>query len=393
VTEVSLDRRLLYEAALERKLAIANGRAKAGDSQGSATAFAETADLYRHLSQLEKEPRIRDQRIRMASDFDQRADRARAAPVGDSQTQGAEDAGDLDTQIEGMIHESSVSWDDIHGLEDTKREIKIAYGLTLARKPGEVQLEGWKSILLYGPPGNGKTMLAAAASGSMEATFFDVSVGEILSKYFGESSKLISALYAAARRRSPAVVFLDEFDALARQRSGDESGVERRVLSTLLTELDGLSNKADDSYVLTIASTNVPWSLDAAILSRFQKKVLVPLPDYLAIGAILKHLIAGRGLESTVPYRELSALLAGRSGREISAVCQEAVNRMVCSMNPDIADIVDQGVASVREYTLALRPLTGQDIEDSLRLIPPATHSEDLDRYSAWSGDYRRLRN
>jgi SpoVK/Ycf46/Vps4 family AAA+-type ATPase len=222
----------------------------------------------------------------------------------------------------------------------------------------------------------------------MEATFFDVSVGEILSKYFGESSKLISALYAAARRRSPAVIFLDEFDALAPQRSGDESGVERRVLSTLLTELDGLSNKADDAYVLTIASTNVPWSLDAAILSRFQKKVLVPLPDDLAIEAILKHLIAGRGLESTVPYRELSVLLAGRSGREISAVCQEAVNRMIYSMNPGIADIVDQGVESVREYTLALRPLTGKDIEDSLRLIiPPATLSEDLDRYSAWSGD------
>ena len=248
-------------------------------------------------------------------------------------------------------------------------------------------MDGWKSILLYGPPGNGKTMLAAAASGSMEATFFDVSVGEILSKYFGESSKLISALYAMARWRSPSVVFLDEFDALAPQRSGDESGVERRVLSTLLTELDGLSNKNDDAYVLTIASTNIPWSLDAAMLSRFQKKVLVPLPDSLAIEAILKHLVAGRGLESTIPYRELSAQLAGRSGREISAVCQEAVNLMIHNMNPDISDIVDQGVESVRGYTLALRPLTAKDFEDSIGRIPPATSSEDVDRYAAWLAD------
>ena len=384
---MSLDKRLLHEAALEHKLAIANGMAKAGDPQGTAAALSETADLYRRLSELEKDPRLQARRIHQASKLYQRANRVREAAGGDGSSPGVEEGGELDAQIEGMIHESTVSWDDIHGLEDTKREIKIAYGLTLARKPGTVQLDGWKSILLYGPPGNGKTMLAAAASGSMEATFFDVSVGDILSKYFGESSKLISALYAAARRRSPAVVFLDEFDALALQRSGEESGVERRVLSSLLTELDGLSNKNEDAYVLTIASTNTPWALDAAILSRFQKKVLVPLPDNLAIEGILKHLIAGRGLASTIPYRELSAQLAGRSGREISAVCQEAVNRMILDMNPSISDIVDQGVESIRKYTLVLRPLTAKDFEDSIGRIPPATSSEYVDRYATWLAD------
>ena len=126
---MSLDKRLLYEAALERKLAIANGMAKAGDRQGTATALSETAELYRRLSQLEKDPRLQARRIHLASKLEQRANRVKETVGGDSPSPRVEEGGEL--QVEEMIHESSVSWDDICGLEDTKREIKMAYGLTL----------------------------------------------------------------------------------------------------------------------------------------------------------------------------------------------------------------------------------------------------------------------
>jgi SpoVK/Ycf46/Vps4 family AAA+-type ATPase len=116
-----------------------------------------------------------------------------------------------------------------------------------------------------GPPGTGKTLLAAATAGNLEATFFNVKVSSLLSKYFGESTKLISALYSVARRLSPAVIFLDEFESLTPSRGSGESGSERRIVSTLLAELDGLQGKDDDSFVMTICATNLPWLLDLAI--------------------------------------------------------------------------------------------------------------------------------
>ena len=154
-------------------------------------------------------------------------------------------------------------------------------------------------------------MLAAATSGTLEATFFNVSIGGILSKYFGESSKLLGQLFQVAREKSPSVIFLDEFEALTSQRTGDESGSERRILSTILAELDGLSSKDSDAYVLTIASTNLPWTLDQAILSRFQKKVLIPLPDQPAREAILRQHLEKKGFESKEPYAALAALTEG----------------------------------------------------------------------------------
>jgi katanin p60 ATPase-containing subunit A1 len=178
-----------------------------------------------------------------------------------------------------LIHKSDVQWGDIGGLEDTKDSIKSAYALALAQKPAGVQVSSWRNLLMYGPPGTGKTLLAAATAGNLEATFFNVKVSSLLSKYFGESTKLISALFSVARRLSPAVIFLDEFESLTPVRGSGESGAERRIVSTLLAELDGLQAKDDTGFVLTICATNLPWLLDLAILSRFQRRIYVPLPD------------------------------------------------------------------------------------------------------------------
>src|SRR5439155_13430442 len=212
---------------------------------------------------------------------------------------------------------SPVTWDQIGGLEETKREIKYALALSIAKAPEGVQIPTWRNVLFYGPPGTGKTLLAAATSNAIRlnakdetrAVFFNVKVSSVMSKYFGESTKIVSELYGQARDTSPAVVFLDEFEALAISRDNDNSGPERRILSTILSELDGLSEKGRrDIYVLTIAATNRPWDLDPAVLSRFEKKILIPLPDEATRRAILEIHLAKKGFKTAVPLADLAAL-------------------------------------------------------------------------------------
>lgn len=287
-------------------------------------------------------------------------------------------------EVSQLIHRSAVTWEAIGGLEKAKEDVKIAYGIEIARKPKGVKLKGLRAILLYGPPGTGKTLLAAATSNGMEATFFNVALGGILSKYFGEFSKLINTLYTEARRLAPSVVYFDEIDALSVQRSGDETGAERRVLSSLLTELDGLANKSDDRYILTIAATNLPWLLDKAILSRFERKIFVPLPDEKARESILRIHLERRGVDLDVSYQELAAMTEGYSGRELERISQEAVSKMIKELNPQIPELVDRGFDTVRSYELKLRPVTKHDFEAVLAHVRPEVSDSDLRRFAEW---------
>jgi len=272
-----------------------------------------------------------------------------------------------DQEIAALIHKSKVTWDKIGGLRHVKNDIKFSYGLALAVKPAGVALSGWKRILFYGPPGTGKTLLAAATSNGLGATFFNVKVSNIMSKYFGESTKIITSLFDAARSEADerfAVVFIDEIDSITMSRdSGNESGAERRMLSTLLSELDGLSDKGEDSSVLTIAATNTPWDLDNAVLSRFQKRIYIPLPDYEAREAILKMHITGNGHKLEYPLGELINSTEWFSGRDIERLCNQVVNIMVEDMNREIPDIVDEGRNAIIRHKIKIRPLQKKDFQ------------------------------
>lgn len=271
------------------------------------------------------------------------------------------------SDIAGLIHRSKVTWDQIGGLEETKREIKFTYGLALAQKPESVKLSGWRRMLFYGPPGTGKTLLAAATSNGLGATFFNVKASNILSKYFGESSKLISALFDAARSEADerfAVVFIDEVDALCLPRGeGSESGAERRVLSTILSELDGLADKGEDRFVLTIAATNAPWDLDDAVLSRFQKRIYIPLPDGAARQAILEILLVKSGHTLDLDLDRVVRGTEWFSGRDLERLANQAVGAMVEELNGDIPRHVDAGREMIEGYTIRIRPLKGKDFD------------------------------
>jgi katanin p60 ATPase-containing subunit A1 len=309
------------------------------------------------------------------------------------ETAGAEEESNISEAVSSLIHTSSVTWQDIGGLEDTKRDIKYTLGLSLAKPPDNVRITTFRNILFYGPPGTGKTLLAAATSNSLKVTtegqalFFNVKVSGVLSKYFGESSKIISEIYGAARDNSPSVVFLDEFESLTTSRdSGEQSGAERRILSTILAEMDGLSEKGrTDIFVLTIAATNRPWDIDDAVMSRFEKQILIPLPDAESRRAILGIHLLGKGYEMDFELDDLVSITEAYSGRELERLCKQATSQMIGELNADLPDVVDKGLAGTRSYQVKVRPLTMDDFRRATELIRPVTSPTQMQRYLDWA--------
>ena len=347
-------------------------------------------------AQSHPDVKVRQQRLQIAKSYEERAAQleemaveSRSRKSSNAQTDGPADSGtdDYEAQVMDLIHNSSVGWEDIGGLDDTKREIKLAYALALAQWPLGIGGGGRRNnILLYGPPGTGKTLLAAATAGSLQAKFFNVKVSSLVSKYFGESTKLITALYTVAFRLSPSVIFIDEFESLTPERgSAGDSGPERRIVSTLLAELDGLASKDDPRFVLTMTATNLPWLLDTAILSRFKLRIYVPLPDPDTRKAILNIQIKRRGFSSEIPLDELAQRMDGYSGREIEQACELAITRMVQHNNPDLVDIVDQGVEAIKNTQIAVSPLSRDDFDKALAAIHPVANKSMIRQYSDWS--------
>lgn len=261
--------------------------------------------------------------------------------------------------------ESLPSWTDIGGLEEVKDLIKksVVIGI-IENKPKAI--EAWNTILFYGPPGTGKTLMAAAVAKNIAATFFDVKVSQMLSKYYGESPKIMSALFEVAREEAPSVVFIDEFDSIALSRGANIDEESRRGLSTLLAELDGLGTKTSDKkFVLVIVATNTPDAIDEAIMSRFGKKIKIPLPDFEACKAILKiHTEKkGVGLEDDSVYDILARYCVEhkKSGRDIKFLCTDAIGKMLDEMNPGLEKLAEEPYERIRVYELRTRRLREGD--------------------------------
>ena len=388
---------------LKQALAKAKTFTEAKDWAKAATAYERAATLMSTWAAQAHGREAEERRKKMALQYRALAQKLRSGEIAVEAPASASDApadkepaarnggGEIKSIVSNLSHASKITWDDIGGLDETKNEIKFALGMTLAQHPPGVKIAAWTRILFYGPPGTGKTLLAAATSHAVRSTegvpsvFYNVKVSSILSKYFGESSKIVSELYGTARDTSPSVVFLDEFESLAGQRDAGDSGAERRILSTLLSELDGMDSKGrNDIYVLTIAATNRPWDLDSAVLSRFEKKILIPLPETSTRERILRIHLEKKGFTAEVPYPELAAMTDGYSGREIERFCKEVTTGMVEESNHGIPALVDQGLDLVKKYKIKIRPLTKADFDAAARLIHPQTTPEEMKKYYNW---------
>jgi SpoVK/Ycf46/Vps4 family AAA+-type ATPase len=394
---------------LKQALAKAKTFAEAKDFSKAASAYEKAANLMAMWADQAMGREAEERRKKIALQYREIAKKLRSgeatslpppgeASNGKTPALPAGAVGEIHAIVTNLMHASKISWEDIGGLDETKNEIKFALGMTLAQQPPGVRIAAWTRILFYGPPGTGKTLLAAATSNAVKSTegvpsvFYNVKVSSILSKYFGESSKILSELYGTARDTSPAVVFLDEFESLAGQRDASDSGAERRILSTLLSELDGMDSKGrPDIYVLTIAATNRPWELDPAVLSRFEKKILIPLPDESTRKSILGIHLEKKGFATDVPAEELVRLTSGYSGREIERFCKEVTTEMIEGMNREIPGLVDQGLDTVKKYKLKVRPLRREDFVAAARLIHPQTTPEEMQKYFNWKESAEEL--
>ncbi len=224
------------------------------------------------------------------------------------------------------IEVPEVHWDDIGGLEDVKQQLReaVEWPLKYPEVFNRMGIEAPKGVLLFGPPGTGKTMLAKAAATESGANFIAVRGPEILSKWVGESEKAIREIFRKARLHAPAIVFFDEIDAIAQTRGFyDTSGVTYRIVNQLLAELDGIEPLTN---VVVIAATNRPDILDPALLrpGRFDKIIYVPPPDTRARLEILKIHTRKMPLAEDVDLELLALKTEGYSGADIAALCREA---------------------------------------------------------------------
>ncbi|KAJ3329897.1 Katanin p60 ATPase-containing subunit A-like 2 [Blyttiomyces sp. JEL0837] len=217
------------------------------------------------------------------------------------------------------VENPNVKWNDIAGLDESKRLLREAavYPMRYPQLFTGI-LRPWKGILLYGPPGTGKTMLAKAVATESKTTFFNISASSIVSKWRGDSEKLVRVLFELARYHAPSTIFLDEIEAIMSHRSSDgmEHEGSRRMKTELLIQMDGLA-KSDDSVFL-LAASNLPWDLDVAMLRRLEKRILIDLPDVKARSAMFEMNLPtdavdhkGEKLVDELDYDELSSLSDG----------------------------------------------------------------------------------
>lgn len=225
-----------------------------------------------------------------------------------------------------VVDKPNIKWSDVAGLHDAKESLKEAvilptkfpYLFTGKRKP-------WRGILLYGPPGTGKSFLAkAVATEANNSTFLSVSSSDLVSKWVGDSEKLVKTLFQMARDNKPSIIFIDELDSLCSSRSDNESESSRRVKTEFLVQMQGVGT--DNDQVLVLGATNLPWALDAAIRRRFERRIYIPLPEQMARNTMFKlHVGDTTNKLTEADFKKLGACTDGYSGADIGVCVRDAL--------------------------------------------------------------------
>uniref|UniRef100_A0A674ESM2 Spastin n=1 Tax=Salmo trutta TaxID=8032 RepID=A0A674ESM2_SALTR len=275
---------------------------------------------------------------------------------------------------------TSVRFEDVAGQELAKQALQEIVILPALRPELFTGLRApARGLLLFGPPGNGKTMLAKAVAMESNATFFNISAASLTSKYMGEGEKLVRALFAVARELQPSIIFIDEIDSLLCERREGEHDASRRLKTEFLIEFDGVQSGGDER-VLVMGATNRPQELDEAVLRRFAKRVYVALPTEETRLKLVKNLLEKHG--NPLAQKELSQLARmteGYSGSDLTSLAKDASLGPIRELRPE--QVRNMAANEVRNIRFS-------DFVESLKKIKRSVGPQTLDLYVRWNKDY-----
>ncbi len=278
----------------------------------------------------------------------------------------------------------NITWGDVAGLEDAKKAIKevIVYPV---KRPDLFPL-GWsRGLLLFGPPGCGKTLIAAAVANEIDADFIQIDPANIMSKWLGAAEQNVAKIFGGARRTAmggkPVIIFIDEVDSILGVHT-NEVGGEVRMRNQFLKEMDGLQDKGKNYHLYVVAATNKPWDLDWAFIRRFQKRVMIPLPDYATRLQMFELNSAQLEMTRDVDFHTLTQLTDGYSGSDIKDICQ-VVRQEV------IRELFESGEAD--NTTKKPRPLSMGDFKHAITNRKPSVSKEMMKEYDKWFDQFKAL--
>ncbi|KAL5268622.1 hypothetical protein ACHWQZ_G002462 [Mnemiopsis leidyi] len=292
----------------------------------------------------------------------------------------------IDSKLKNIILDEVVSdkpgvtWNDIAGLDNAKQTLQEIVILPTLRPDLFNGLRApARGLLLFGPPGNGKTMLAKAVATEAKCTFFNISAASLTSKYIGEGEKLVKALFAIATEISPTIIFIDEIDSLLTERRENEHEATRRLKTEFLVQFDGVASD-QDKRILVMGATNRPQDLDDAALRRLVKRVYVPLPEPKTRYMILEKLLCKHSSPlSDEEMVKLAKSTEGYSASDLTALAQDAAFGPIREIPPDQV----KGIAANK-----IRKIKFNDFEKSLKTIRPSVNKDSLAGFEKWNNEY-----
>ncbi len=337
----------------------------------------QAAECMIELAEESKDPKQRAEQeayARELIDLAKGCDRRTPHGGGSGSRDRARDSEDSGANAEDWIvrEKPDITFDDIAGLDDVKAEIylKMIYPF---RRPELAQRYGISvggGVLLFGPPGTGKTMFAKAIASELDATMFVISPAQLMSKWVGEAEQNVRKLFEAAKSEEKAVIFMDEVEALVPRRRDSQSSVMTRVVPQILQELEGF-DRSNDRALMFLGATNEPWSLDPAMMrpGRLDSKIYVPLPDAEARFRLFEIYLGKRPLDDDVDFSKLVEATGGYSGADIKAIAQRSASR------PFLESI---NGAEPRNICMA-------DVLAVIEQTPPSVGARDCRKYDEWA--------